>query len=193
MKNQVKFWILLGVIGTVIGVYIIFILMPIQKAIADTQSSITQTEREIGLSILRIRQIPEMRRHRDRLKSGVESLQKRILPPDSISSAMSQLKQVSAQYGVTISTMNFSTDSLLSKSRSVEAGSNESFELPVLFEFEGRFLDIGMMIEHIHRLSFIISFTDFRMSSLDKSDKVKLEARACVRVAASMHVQKTAR
>ena len=83
--------------------------------------------------------------------------------------------------------MNFSTDSLLAKTRLADSG--ESFELPVLFEFEGRFLDIGMMLEKANRLPFIISFTDFKMVPQNKSDHVRLDARASVRIAGTKQIK----
>lgn len=182
MKSQTKFWILLGFTAALITGYFLFGFLPMKMKIDQANASMTRTEQEINASIQRIRQIPAMRDLRDESRLTVENLQKRIVVPDSITSAMSRLKSLCAEHQVKIIAMNFSTDSLLYKSRVSGAAPSESFELPILFELEGRFLDVGMMMEHVNRLPFTIGFTDFNMSTQEKSDKLNMEARASIRV-----------
>lgn len=186
MKTQIKFWILIAVIAAASAGYLLLVFVPVKSKIDQAQAETLQTEQEIDFAVLRIRQIPEMRHLRDQSWRAVEDLRKRLIAPDSISSAMSRMNRLSARHHVKIKTMNFSTDSLLAKIRA--SGSSESFELPVLFEFEGRFLDIGMLLEQIQRLPFIISFTDFNMVSQDKSDQVRLDARASVRIMGTKNI-----
>ena len=187
MKSNIKFWILITVITAVSAAYFLFVFLPVKKEIDQMQAETVQTDQEIDFAIRRIRQIPDMRDRRDQSARTVENLRKRLISPNAISSAMSQLNRLTAVYQVKIKTMNFSTDSLLAKTRL--AGSGESFELPVLFEFEGRFLDIGMMLEKVNRLPFIISFTDFKMVPQNKSDHVKLDARASIRIAGTKQLK----
>lgn len=187
MKSQIKFWVLLAFSAVLITGYFFFGFLPMKSKIDRANADMIQTELEINGSILRIQQIPRMRNLRDQSGMAVEGLRKRILVPDSISSAMSQLNRLCAEYKVKIITMNVSTDSLLDKSRALGTSSYESFELPILFEFEGRFLDVGMMMDRVHRLPFMISFTDFNISTQEKSDKLKFDARAIVRVTASLN------
>lgn len=189
MKSQIKFWMLITVITAFLALYFLFVFIPMKKKIDRAQTGIAQTEQEINTSILRIRQIPDMRARRDEFKRAVDELGKRLLVPDSISSAMNQLNRLCALYQVKLNSMNFSTDSLLAKSRASGSASNASFELPILMELEGRYLDIGLTVEHLHRLPFVISFTDFNITSQNKTDKLKIEARACVRIAASGNLQ----
>jgi Tfp pilus assembly protein PilO len=193
MKSQIKFWILLAFSAAFIAVYFLFGFAPMKMKIDQANASMTRTEQEIDASIQRIRQIPGMRKLRDQSLLTVENLRTRIIVSDSISSAMSRLNRLCAEYQVKIITMNFSTDSLLYKSRASGTAPNESFELPILFEFEGRFLDVGMMIEHVNRLPFMISFSDFSISTQEKSDKLKMDARASIRISSSHNEQTTKR
>lgn len=193
MKSQLKFWILVGSIAVLTACYALFIFLPAKNHIGITQDNIARTEKEIDQSIQRIRQTPELRKERDRIKATVDVLRDRILRPDSISSAVRQLNKLCSTFQVKLNMINFSTDSLMAKSRASGSGAYESFELPVLLEFEGRFLDIGMMMEQTNRLPFIISFTDFSLATQEKSDKLKCETRGCVRIAASKNSQITSR
>lgn len=189
MTSKIKFWILIAVMTAIVALYFLFVFIPMKKKIDQAQADITRTEQEINASILRIRQIPEMRTRRDEFKRTVDVLRRRLLAPDSISTAMDHMSRLCAAYQIKIISMNFSTDSLLAKSRAPGPASNASFELPILMELEGRYLDIGLTVEQLHRLPFVVSFTDFNMTSLNKSDKLKIEARACVRIAAPSRLQ----
>jgi Tfp pilus assembly protein PilO len=137
-------------------------------------------------SISNIRRIPVLLARRDQSRTAVEKLRQKILIPDSISQAVSQFNRLCESYKIKLRSVNFSTDTLLIKNR--EAGSNESFDLPVLLEFEGRYLDAGMLMERSGDLGFIINFTDFNVTAQERSEKLKFQIRACLRVAVSRNV-----
>lgn len=186
MKSQIKLWSLLAAATVIAAGYIVLGFIPMRSGVERVSEAIANTEKEMDESISNIRRIPVLLARRDQSRTAVEKLRQKILIPDSISQAVSQFNRLCESYKIKLRSVNFSTDTLLIKNR--EAGSNESFDLPVLLEFEGRYLDAGMLMERSGDLGFIINFTDFNVTAQERSEKLKFQIRACLRVAVSRNV-----
>jgi len=182
MKSQFKFWTTIALALAIAVGYFFLGFRPFQKSAEAMRAGIAQTEGEINEANQRIRLIPDTRKQRDASKVRLNKLKGLILPPDSISQAMSRLNRLAKQYQVRLTKINFSTDSLLVRSRTAASAQAASFELPILMEFEGYFLDFGTLMDHLHRLPFAIGFTDFSILTQEKSEKLKFFVRAWIRV-----------
>ncbi len=183
MTAQSKFWILAACFFSALVVWTWFGLLSVRTAARQTDDDIHKIERSIERSFAEIRMIPDVQRDRQRVEWRVRNLRNRVLAIDSISPAMTQLNELAQQFQMRLRTIDFSTDTLLSLSR-LYAGSSESFELPLLLEIEGRYLDFGLFVEGLPKLPFAIVVTDFRMQASGRKNTLIIEARAKVRIRA---------
>ncbi|MBX7152761.1 hypothetical protein K1X84_14110 [bacterium] len=182
MKNLIKFWILAGLILTLVAGWAVFGFTMLRGNIQSAELAIKNTNTDIAEATHRIKLIPAKREQLEKNREDVEELKKMILKPDSISAAMAQLHRLCKQFQVDLKVINFSTDSLLAHAQSSDGNSN-SFELPILMEFDGAFLDYGLLIDNLDKLHYAINFTDLRIAAQEKSDKLLIQARAWIRIA----------
>lgn len=182
MKSQIKFWIAVAITLGIIAGYTFLGFMPLKKNIDATEKDMHRTELEIEQIAQRIKSIPDMRKQHAQLTRRVASLKKMVLDPDSISSSMNQLNMLCKQFQVQLNSIDFSTDSLLARSRDAANVSSQSFELPLVLEFQGMFLDFGILMDHLNRLPFVICFTDFNLAAQEKTEKIKFSVRAWIRI-----------
>lgn len=182
MKSFIKFWILAGLILTVVAGWTVFGFTALHGHIQSAELAIKKTDKDIHDATQRIKLLPALREQLKQNRGDVDELRKRILKPDSISQAMSQLHRLCKQFQVDLKVINFSTDSLLAHVQSTN-GNSSSFELPILMEFEGFFLDYGLLIDNLDQLNYAINFTDCRIVTQENSGKLLIQARAWVRIA----------
>lgn len=178
MKNVLTFWILVAMGISTATAYTIFGWLPGLRDVNELQASMVETDARINETISRVRDIPSLLMRCRDAETRVVELRKRILEPDSLSRAMKTLSQLAAQYHVRIGQLAFSTDSLIAGLRT----SSSSFELPLSLTFSGRYLDFGMMLEHLDELPFTIRFTDFNMVREASDEELIIETLARVRM-----------
>lgn len=178
MRHALTFWIVVGA-GVAMGTaYTIFGWLPSLREVEALQASMVVTDVRINETIAQVRDIPALLMRCRRAETRVGALRQRILAADSLSPAMKTLDELAAQYHVRIERLTFSTDTLLAGLRT----SPSSFELPVSLTFSGRYLDFGMMLEHLDGLPFFLRFTDFNILRDPSSEPLIIETLARVRL-----------